>query len=86
MESHIELVDGIRQMIQYFEALLSDERINPRIIHERGEETRCGLAIVCSTISKTLRTGRARGQANRLCRRISHLANEARPGARHGEL
>ena len=29
----------LRQTIEYFEALLSDERINPRIIHERGAET-----------------------------------------------
>jgi UDP-glucuronate decarboxylase len=32
-----QLVDGLRQTIEYFDGLLGDERIKPRIIHEGAE-------------------------------------------------
>ena len=34
-----QLVDGLRQTIKYFEALLSDERIRPHVMHENGAQT-----------------------------------------------
>jgi UDP-glucuronate decarboxylase len=34
-----QLVDGLRRTIKYFEALLSDERIRPHVMHENGAQT-----------------------------------------------
>ena len=34
-----QLVDGLPRTIEYFEALLSDERIRPHVMHENGAQT-----------------------------------------------